>query len=274
MGQQLTLYFFRMALFRFVCPYCEKPAEVQVTGVTRSRPCPHCEKSVMLQVGGKDSRRRALLVTEQQREPLFSGATGDGSLVRDSLVEEKPELNARGGKRNRQVIFAAASKETSHEQTVANAIPATADEKNPLESSAESVACHSSNTSATPALARHAPVSMSGPAYEPQNLEGDAFERMKMDPEIAVIKKRLRMGVFTVLAMIALLIALNKIVKHRSVDTPTAGKSAVSPVDPSTPMPENAVGLKRSNQTQPNNTELKLDISTLEIGVSSSSNVK
>jgi len=56
-----------MPFIRFICPHCEKPAEVQATAVTRSRPCPHCAETVVLQVASKVPgrglvKRRAVLV--------------------------------------------------------------------------------------------------------------------------------------------------------------------------------------------------------------------
>ena len=35
----------------FLCPHCEKHAEVQVTSVTRSRPCPYCGEAVLEKAG-------------------------------------------------------------------------------------------------------------------------------------------------------------------------------------------------------------------------------
>lgn len=56
-----------MPVIRFICPHCEKPAEVQVTAVARSRPCPLCAQPVVLQVASRGAgdgviKRRALLV--------------------------------------------------------------------------------------------------------------------------------------------------------------------------------------------------------------------
>jgi hypothetical protein len=55
-----------------------------------------------------------------------------------------------------------------------------------------------------PADPAHLPVSISGPAYEPQSLQGDAFERMQLDPEIAQIRKKLRLGIGITLALAVL----------------------------------------------------------------------
>lgn len=61
-----------MPVARFVCPYCDKDAEVQVTSVTRSRPCPHCSKGVVIQVAARDrkNKHRALLIAPDKSKPL------------------------------------------------------------------------------------------------------------------------------------------------------------------------------------------------------------
>lgn len=112
-----------MPVARFVCPYCEKDAEVQVTSVTRSRPCPHCNRGVMIQVAARDrkGKHRALLIT------------ADGAPLVIDESDLKPEQRL---------------------------------------------------------------------AYEPKPLEGEVFERMKMDPEIQVFRQRLVWG----LVVVALLI--------------------------------------------------------------------
>ena len=114
-----------MPVARFVCPYCEKPAEVQVTSVTRSRPCPHCSKGVVIQVAARDrkGKHRALLIAP----------SGQPIVVDEAELHSKP---------------------------------------------------------------------MPGPAYEPMPLEGEVFERMKMDPEIRRFRRRLYIGVAAVAALI------------------------------------------------------------------------
>lgn len=118
-----------MPVAALVCPHCEKPVELQVTGVTRSRPCPHCQKHIMLQFTQKQGRvkRKALLV------------------------------NAKGG-----LDFDAMKGE--------------------------------------------------GPLEEPQPLMGDAFERMRADPELIAIKKRFAWsaGVVAALVVLATIIHLNR----------------------------------------------------------------
>lgn len=116
-----------MPQVQFVCPHCDRHAEVQVASVTRSRACPHCGHNVLLQVTGKQQMksRRALLVTPAGSEP-----------------QPEQEVPARGT-----------------------------------------------------------------PAYVPQPLEGEVFERMKADPEIRAIRRRLIGGAVLVVGLIILSIA-------------------------------------------------------------------
>jgi len=60
------------------CPHCEKPVEIQVTAVTRSRSCPNCAQTIMLQVAGRANqlKHKALLMspkppTDQFAKPEF-----------------------------------------------------------------------------------------------------------------------------------------------------------------------------------------------------------
>lgn len=118
-----------MPVTALVCPHCEKPVELQVTAVTRSRRCPHCAKHIMLQFAQKQGRvkRKALLV------------------------------NTTGG-----LDFEALKNEVPMEQ--------------------------------------------------PQPLQGDAFDRMKADPELIAIKKRFAWsaGVVAALMLVATIFHLNR----------------------------------------------------------------
>ncbi len=55
-----------MPLVALVCPHCEKPVQVQVTEVARSRTCPSCNQALMLQVAERSSgqKRKALLMAD------------------------------------------------------------------------------------------------------------------------------------------------------------------------------------------------------------------
>ncbi len=162
---------FFMPAVLFVCPHCEKQAEVQVTSVTRSRPCPHCSEYVVLQVSCKDrkSKRKALLIA-----PPGTPVVADEPLV-------KP----------------------------------------------------------TP-----------GPAYEPQSLQGEVFERMKLDPEVQEARLRFIMGVAAVLGLVLVATIFHYL--------PEEGAASAAPVvkvedkpdktapkdDAPVKLPKNTVGLR------------------------------
>lgn len=83
----------------FLCPHCEKHAEVQVTSVTRSRHCPHCGEPVLLQMGRKESKRRALLVgsaelplgvTDKPLTPAYEPKSLEGEVLERMRMD--PEL--------------------------------------------------------------------------------------------------------------------------------------------------------------------------------------
>ncbi len=118
-----------MPAANLICPHCEKPVELHVTAVTRSRPCSNCGKPIILQFTQKQGRmkRKALLVS------------ADGGLDFDAI---KSDLGAD----------------------------------------------------------------------EPQPLLGDAFERMKADPQLVAMKKRLAWAIGSVAAtiVVASFIHLNR----------------------------------------------------------------
>lgn len=154
----------------FVCPHCEKQAEVQVTSVTRSRPCPHCSEFVVLQVSCKDrkSKRKALLIA-----PPGQPVSAD-----EPLVKPGP-----------------------------------------------------------------------GPAYEPQSLEGEVFERMKLDPEVREARRRLFIGAAVVAGLIALAVIMRYLPDSDSehftpvVQTDHSAPDLSSGPKP-TKLPKNTVGLQ------------------------------
>lgn len=160
-----------MPVALFVCPHCEKHAEVQVTSVTRSRPCPHCGELVVLQVSARDKgKRRALLV---------AGADAP-------VIPKEP----------------------------AKPVP--------------------------------------GPAYEPQLLEGDVLERMKFDPEVQVVRRRLVIGAAGLVAVIVLAIiwhwagpsVMNKVASAGVVDPEASALKRAVPIDTNALL-ANAVGMRR-----------------------------
>ena len=119
----------------FLCPHCEKHAEVQVTSVTRSRPCPYCGEAVLLQMGTKDNRRRALLVGAPEITP--------------GIVDK------------------------------------------PL-----------------------------APAYEPQSLEGEVFERMKLDPELRAFRNKLLTGLAVMVGLVIIAVVVNVWLTPAPVEMP------------------------------------------------------
>ncbi len=56
------------------------------------------------------------------------------------------------------------------------------------------------------------------PAHEPQPLQGDAFERMRMDPEVKEFRRRLIIGASVVGAVVVLLIIFNLIQSSKESD--------------------------------------------------------
>lgn len=171
----------------FVCPHCEKHAEVQVTTVTRSRPCPHCSELVVLQVACKDrkAKRRALLIA--------------------------------GAKCS---IFA--------QETLPKSVP--------------------------------------GPVYDPLPLEGEVFERMKMDPEIQAARKTFLIGLGVVIAAIIAAVVWHYmpaseepapvIIMHESIDKAPDGPTSAR-------LPKNAVGLRYGSSTSDDKGKAMLNFETV-----------
>ncbi len=167
-----------MPATKFVCPHCEKPAEVQVTSVTRSRECPHCGQAVLLQVGAKNtkSKRKALLVGNQPP------------------AEPTPKAAPKATKKARPPPGAGET------PPLAPAIVAPEAPANPPPRSEAKVITGSVPLS-------H--LGITGPAYEPKALEGEVFERMKMDPELQAHRRNLFAGIAVVISFIVLAIIMN-----------------------------------------------------------------
>ena len=90
---------------------------------------------------------------------------------------------------------------------------------------------------------------MTEPAYEPQPLPGDAFERMRMDPEIQQFRKRLLIGagvvVFIILVMVIVSLfqpetsaALKPGAKQTQADAGEVEPPAASMIQPDEPQPQ------------------------------------
>jgi len=67
---------------------------------------------------------------------------------------------------------------------------------------------------------------MSEPAYEPQPLPGDAFERMRMDPEIQQFRKRLLIGAGVVVFIIVVMVILSLFQPETSAENKSFAKRA------------------------------------------------
>lgn len=134
-----------MPVAALTCPHCEKPVEIQVTAVTRSRACPACGQILMLQVAEKESgmKRKALLVAPTSPT--------------DTL--QKPDLS-----------------------------------------------------------------------QEPQQLPGDAFERMRSDPELQRMRARLIRGVVFVMSLIALAAVLSLMGLWKMEEPEPVKESALIPI--------------------------------------------
>jgi hypothetical protein len=257
-----------MPVAQFVCPHCEKSAEVQVTYVTRSRPCPHCGRSVMLQIAGKDkmSRRKALLVTKAgsavpelpQREVItmppptkqreVSPADPPVKEVKKSPSPKKVASKTKPGRVARQDV----QPTPTPAQELRAPAPAA-----PTVSAAPDLA---ETEPLTPVTQRPEMRGSSGPAYEPQPLQGDVFERMKLDPEIKAYRRKFILGIAGIAGLIVLTIIGNVFFSSPEVQRPRrtswepepqATASAPKPAGPKA-LPRNAVGLSLKDESTAN----------------------
>ena len=212
-----------MPAVSLVCPHCEKPVEVQVTGVTRSRPCPECGEMLMLQVAEKNkkAKRRALLM---------------GGSVPETPAESTLQIPTRKA--------AAAKIESTEAPPPAEEQPAKASEA-PAEAEEQ-----------RPPTGSHARSLSFVPSHEPQVLPGDAFERMRMDPEIKEFRKRLILGSGIVLGSIALVFLIRALTSGEDVEV---NKSATQEIEtppsliqeeepPPTPVPDGSLVFKATGK--------------------------
>ena len=212
-----------MPAVSLVCPHCEKPVEVQVTGVTRSRPCPECGEILMLQVAEKNkkAKRRALLM---------------GGSVPETPAESTLQIPTRKA--------AAAKIESTEAPPPAEEQPAKASEA-PAEAEEQ-----------RPPTGSHARSLSFVPSHEPQVLPGDAFERMRMDPEIKEFRKRLILGSGIVLGSIALVFLIRALTsgEDAEVNKTTTQEIETSPSliqeeePPPTPVPDGSLVFKATGK--------------------------
>jgi len=178
-----------MPAVSLVCPHCEKPVEVQVTGVTRSRPCPECGEMLMLQVAEKNkkAKRRALLM---------------GGAVPEAPAETTLQIPSRKqGPADPRPAASTAKIENSDSPPQPASTAATAPT---VAEPSKAPASAPEPEEPRPPTGAHARTLNFEPSHEPQALPGDAFERMRMDPEIKEFRKRLILGAGAVIGCIVL----------------------------------------------------------------------
>lgn len=204
-----------MPAVSLVCPHCEKPVEVQVTGVTRSRPCPECGEMLMLQVAEKNkkAKRRALLMGGAVPE---TPAETTLQIPSRNLPPEDPKPSAASAKiENSDVPPPPAAKFSSLPQPPGATLEAV-NAPEPEEP--------------RPPTGSHARTLNFVPSHEPQVLPGDAFDRMRMDPEIKEFRKRLIVGTVVVIGCIALAFVIRGLTSGGSVAVkPDADRPSEAP---------------------------------------------
>ena len=100
-----------------------------------------------------------------------------------------------------------------------------------------------------PAAAAASPTRMTEPAYEPQPLPGDAFERMRMDPEIHQFRRRLLIGTGVVALIIVVMVVVSLFqpgtsaenkpgARRTQADAEGGGQPAASMIQPEEPLPQ------------------------------------
>lgn len=209
-----------MPAVSLVCPHCEKPVEVQVTGVTRSRPCPECGEMLMLQVAEKNkkAKRRALLMGGAV--PEVPAETTLQIPSRQPVSAEPKPATASAKIENTDAPPPPAAKITS----VPNAPEAPSEPAKAPQGAAEP-------EEPRPPTGSHARTLNFVPSHEPQVLPGDAFERMRMDPEIKEFRKRLIIGTGVVLGCIVLAFVVRSLTAGSGIEVkPHAESQTKAPV--------------------------------------------
>jgi hypothetical protein len=225
-----------MAVASLVCPHCEKPVEVQVSGVTRSRACPACGEMLMLQVAekkGKKTKRRALLmgtavpevpttstinlpqakVEEIKPAPAPKGESeASGQPATAKIVESGPPPPP-AAKTQRSIAFQSATAPRDEPET---------GNKRDSATSAQPGEDHVPTTGSLPR-----PMVLE-PSVEPRVLGGDAFDRMRMDPEVKEFRRRFITGTTIVASIVIVLIVIHFITGNNTPETP---QSSTKPPD-------------------------------------------
>jgi hypothetical protein len=241
-----------MPAVSLICPHCEKPVEIQVAGVTRSRPCPECGETLMLQMAEKNTkaRRRALLmggaVPEVPKDRPLNLPTDQKpkskAKIADSAVPPPPAAKIQPPAPAQPAEKAPPAEE---KPAAAPAVPA----ENALAPQEEEP-----NEPPTGSMARSLSFS---PAHEPQVLPGDAFDRMRMDPEIREFRKRLIIGSVIVLVCVIIVVLVNQFsggsspVKKAAsaAETAPAASTLVNDEPPPPVVPEGSLVFKPIGQS-------------------------
>ena len=239
-----------MAVASLVCPHCEKPVEVQVSGVTRSRTCPACGEVLMLQMAekGQKKKRRALLMgatvpevpttstinlstrQEAPQEPATTPATPESGKssapITDSGTPPPPAPRSHG-----PAAFALKPELDSRVRESADDL---GNENND----------HAPTTGSLPR-----PMVLE-PSVEPRVLGGDAFDRMRMDPEVKEFRRRFITGTSIVVVIVALLVTLhwltgNRAPAQRQIESTSEPQTVREPEDSGPPpVPEGSLVFK------------------------------
>lgn len=200
----------------------------------------------MLQVSekAKKGKRKALLVTAKGEAPVVPNRPDEPSPL---PVAKSPAVPPRSS--------------TSNTEPSAAAAAPTADLGEQQETQRPK----------SPAFQINIPTSISGPAYEPQSLEGEAFERMRMDPEIQTTRRVFILGVGGTLLLILLASLAHFFVPATPQEaSPAPVKAVITPPKVSR-LPPNTIGLMhgsdeadKTEREKPK--EIKFDTKSLDLG--------
>jgi hypothetical protein len=239
-----------MPAVSLVCPHCEKPVEVQVTGVTRSRPCPVCGEMLMLQVAEKNkkAKRRAL---------LMGGAVPEAAAETTLQIPSRKPVAADSKPVPADPKLAVASAKI--ENTDAPPPPAAKITSAPNAQESPSEPAKAPKAAAEPEEQRpptgsHARTLNFVPSHEPQVLPGDAFERMRMDPEIKEFRKRLIIGASVVVGCIVLALVIRAVTSgdstpaERSIAAETFEPVMIEEEPEPAPVPDGSLVFKASGK--------------------------
>ncbi|MBE7497851.1 MAG: hypothetical protein HS117_23140 [Verrucomicrobiaceae bacterium] len=211
-----------MPVTALVCPHCEKPVEIQVAGVTRSRPCPECGEMLMLQVAekGKKARRRALLMGGTVPEVPVERTI---SLPIDKLPPELPPESASTppALASTRIVESEAPPPASPKSQRTAAFGGSIASRNGPSVADE----EESRPPTTGSLPR--PLVLE-PSHEPQVLAGDAFDRMRMDPEVKEFRRRLITGTSFVAVILVIVILVNWLAGGSLEEAPAKASTAAT----------------------------------------------